>query len=648
MDDLNLSNNSLLVGKVQSGKTSNLEMLTALAFDNGYNVMIIYGGYDSHLLKQCTDRFFDCFNERDDESVCLLSTDNEDFDLYNNDFFESKFDENKPIIIASMKRPVALQKVNKCLANLNKKNIKAFIIDDEGDQASLNTQIFKQDASATYSAICEMIEILGNPIYFSVTATPQANIFQPDISELKPDSIHLIKPGNAYNGADSFHLTEGRIVIVPPDDNGKLDNQIFVESLKKSIYHYLIASALMVNRGKNKSEMIIHTYREIDGHIVLHTMVNNFITDIRDCIANEDEEGLNVYFNEMKKVFFDNKIFSDSSQDKWNDKLLLNIKKIIKTVLVVQQNSKNGYDDKILKKFNHKIFIGGDLLQRGLTFKNLVTTYFTRWAQSGNMDTTLQRARWFGYRNEFLDLCKVFTTETIKMEFANLAAVEDNLWNQFEQVENGELLISDIVIDANSTSLNPTRKNVAGFKKAKFAEQWKNQRMIQLDPKLAKENNSLFLKMISNVHFASSSVSRNDDKASTYYAEIPTSSFLKFVNESNYIFDQHPFSKSDLNVVLSKHKTICLELMNDYGDLRKFRNRSFLDGKVSYLQQGADTTDKNKQHYQGDSKVIVNKDKVLVQVFMILPEISDVKRNDIMQYMFSFHFPKKSIVYTSK
>ena len=49
IDNPNETNNSLLVGKVQSGKTSNLELLTALAFDNGYKVLVIYGGYDDSL-----------------------------------------------------------------------------------------------------------------------------------------------------------------------------------------------------------------------------------------------------------------------------------------------------------------------------------------------------------------------------------------------------------------------------------------------------------------------------------------------------------------------------------------------------------------------------------------------------------------------
>lgn len=52
-----VSNNLLVVGKVQSGKTANLEMFTAIAFDNGYNAVFIYGGYDKTLLAQTKKRF---------------------------------------------------------------------------------------------------------------------------------------------------------------------------------------------------------------------------------------------------------------------------------------------------------------------------------------------------------------------------------------------------------------------------------------------------------------------------------------------------------------------------------------------------------------------------------------------------------------
>ena len=77
------SNNMLLVGKVQSGKTSNLELFTALAFDNGFNLVIIYGGYDSTLLGQTTNRFkktFDIPNDMDysDDTPVVFSSSGEE------------------------------------------------------------------------------------------------------------------------------------------------------------------------------------------------------------------------------------------------------------------------------------------------------------------------------------------------------------------------------------------------------------------------------------------------------------------------------------------------------------------------------------------------------------------------------------------
>ena len=155
--DPNKNNNVLLVGKVQSGKTSNLEMLTALAFDNGYNILVIYGGYDTSLLKQTTDRFKETFGvvgdvTYDDEGPAIFTTDDSNQILsIDDEIMTDLLENNKPVIFVSMKRPVAMRKINALFGRLDKSKFKAFIIDDEGDQASLNTAKDKiKNASATY------------------------------------------------------------------------------------------------------------------------------------------------------------------------------------------------------------------------------------------------------------------------------------------------------------------------------------------------------------------------------------------------------------------------------------------------------------------------------------------------------------------
>lgn len=649
-DNIEKTNNILLVGKVQSGKTSNLEMISALAFDNNYNILVIYGGYDNHLLRQSESRFKETFNVDDNNEKCpyLMTTTLENFDFFDDDFLSDAIQSNRPIIIISLKRPKALSMVNEALERIKFTQYKGIIIDDEGDQASLNTKKNKvDDASATYAEIRRMKNIMRNPIYFSVTATPQANIFQPDLSVLKPDSIYLIPPADSYTGADTFHLVEENISIVKQEDIDNIENGELVPALKNAINYYLICSAIMYDLEIMDSDMIVHTYREINGHMLLHGIINTYIENLKDCIDNNDED-LELFINQIKMIY--NKEYFDEyfiNNYQWNEHLVNNLKKVIKRTVVIQQNSQNGLDENVVKYYKHKICIGGDLLQRGITFKHLVTTFFTRWAINGNMDTSLQRARWFGYREEYIKLCKVFTTKTIKMEFANLASIENDLWNQFALIEKGELDINQVVIDAEETSLNPTRKNVTEYKKASFAKKWSNQVYASFDENIIKFNNELFEKLIEKLDFKNSSIGRTDGNVSTHFAYIDGNEFIDFVNKTKYIFEQSPFSKKDINKLLKDEK-ICIQLMYG-GELSQYRKRTFLDGKISALQQGADTTNIEKQHYQGDSSVIADKNSICVQVFRIVPKNEDESLDEKKsQYMYSIHFSSKHIVFAKK
>lgn len=656
-NDPTKSNNVLLVGKVQSGKTSNLEMLSALAFDNGYNLLIIYGGYDNTLLRQCVDRFSKTFNvdEEYDYSPMLFSTEN-DLTLIDSQLIEDAFENKKPIILCALKRPKAINSINSLLKRLDCSIINSFIIDDEGDQASLNTnkKVFfdsegNNDGSATYKAICEMKTLLSNPLYYAVTATPEANIFQPDISELVPNSIHLIRPADSYTGADVFHLnTNEHIKRITIDsiafDEGRMD-----KSLEDAINYYLIASALMKIRGIDTSEMIIHAYREIEGHQKLYDIVKTYLDDIYLSIKNNNDEDIVFYSNKIKKIY-SKEYFNKETLDKYDWELVLGIiKKIVsKGIKPIMKNSDGNVDQHILRHCNYKIYIGGDLLQRGITFDKLVCTYFIRWAKSGNMDTNLQRARWFGYREKYIDLCKVFTTAEIEAEFSNLGTIENDLWSQFSQVEAGEMNLNEIVIDSGDSSLNPTRKNVSVYKKAKFGKSWNNQMYIATSIDQINKNNSLLENLLNTCDLIETSAGRLDNNISAYYSMSNKNKFIDFINSYQYIFDQTPFNgKNSIYQALSQYDEVCLEFM--YGDgLKDIRKRTFIGNKVLALQQGADTTDTTKQKYKGDAYVIVNNNVPCIQIFKVLPIIDDVERRDLIQYMFSMHFPVEHVGFIKK
>lgn len=656
----NKNNNMLLVGKVQSGKTSNLELFTSLALDNKFNLVVIYGGYDGTLLSQTMNRFRKTFdipndtNYSDDAPVIFSSDDSAQLLTVDNEIIEDLLEANKPIFLISMKRPAAMNKVNDLLSRIDKTNLKAFIIDDEGDQASLNTKKNKViDASATYAAIVSMKNHLSDPLYLSVTATPQALIFLDEYSQLRPDSIRLIEPGKGYCGVDEYHLFDsGKIELITDEDQQDLSNGVLAESLKNAIRHYIIASAIMFKRGCKSSEMIIHTHRNVSNHDTIYRMVDAFIQTFKDQVEYEDvdRDSLNITKTEYTKAYetyFNHFIQRDNNFDELWDIIC---SKIIPRVYLILKNSAGQVTqaNEALRKY--KIYIGGDLLQRGVTFPGLVTTYFSRWAKDGgNMDTNLQRARWFGYREKWIDICKIFTSDTIAREFTNLSEIETDLWEQFYSIQDGEMQIDEILIHADNTKQKPTRKNVTLYNTVSFRNKWIKQRVGIFDKNQVTANNFLIDDLLSTYKLQETSVGRTDKETTAQYTIINRNTLSTLINHMQAVFELEPFERRSLMDLIESCGDIPVILMSDIDG--SGRKRSFYpNNKIYALQQGADNKDKSKAVFLGDSHVIIDKDQINIQIHKVIPKKKDSSGNIILltnytQYMFAIYIPKEKKYY---
>ncbi len=651
------NHNSLLVGKVQSGKTANLELLTALAFDNGFNLLLILGGYDKELLKQSTERFGKTFetiggaeasfadtpvlfttNELTSESISINSLDS--------DFAKQLIDDKRPIIITCLKRPPAMKNALKAIESVMDfvPGIIPFIIDDEGDQASLNTAKDKaRNATPTYKCIKKLKEVLKNPLYLSVTATPQANIFQEDISDLIPASIHMIQPGSGYDGASVYHLSENDIVksVIEEDSLVRMS-----DSLREAIYYFFVASAIKRLRATKKkekcSDMIIHADRTVMIHGSIYSAIHDLLEETRQAFI--ENESTSFYEARIRKSY--EKYLNDNLKESFplNEALMAEIKQaIISTGAILQNGIGKHTKTKELTKY-HKIYIGGDLLQRGLTFSNLIVSYFTRFAKNGgNMDTTLQRARWFGYRSKYLDLCKIFTTEEISKEFSVLAEVEDDLWEQFEDVERGYLEIKDIIIQAEDTKQKPTAKNKAKYKTISFKNRWIKQRFIVTNKDDVKKNNDRIDKFISDISSWDFTSSGSIEGGGTAQFAKPTKEQLQSLIESIVTaFDREPFNKKPLLELIDQSDIPVILMWTNSNN--KTRYRSIYDDtardRIKALHQGANTTDEEKLSYLGDKKVIIDPDKINIQIHFISPGLNKQNRLGLDQYMFAIYIPK--------
>lgn len=655
------NHNSLLVGKVQSGKTSNLELLTALAFDNGYNLLLIFGGYDKELLRQSTERFggtFECAggeaalysenpvlfttNDLTNESLPINSLDTE--------FVKGLLEEKRPIIITCLKRPGAMKAALKAISKVQEsvQGIVPFVIDDEGDQASLNTAKDKaRNSTATYKQIVKIKEALHNPLYLSVTATPQANIFQDDVSALNPASIHTVQPGNGYNGASIYHLAENQIIVTLNED----ESSTYVpDSLREAIYYFIVASAIKRLRAFHKkemrSDMIVHIDRTVIAHGNIYNNIHSILEEIKQAFVNEDS--LPFYNAQLKKVYdkyLDTEIRSSFSFES----ILGDVAKTVQSTGAILQNGVGKpTKEKELTKL-HKIYIGGDLLQRGLTFPNLLVSYFTRFAKSGgNMDTTLQRARWFGYRSKYLDLCKIFTTDEIAKEFTVLAEVEDDLWEQFDDVENGVLEIKDIIIQAENTKQSPTAKNKAKFKKISFKNRWIKQRFIVTDDDIIAANNNKIQQLISSIpNWETTRAGSTINAVTAQYTIFSSQQLIELIESINTAFDREPFNKRPLVDLVGSSDIPVILMWTDNDDKTRYRSiyNDAAQDRIKALHQGANTTDMQRLTYLGDKKVIIDPEKVNVQIHYISPGLSKSNRLGKEQYMFAIYIPKNKVYF---
>lgn len=661
-DSLNKNHNTLLVGKVQSGKTSNLELLTALAFDNGYNFLLFFGGYDKELLKQTTQRFgssFDIIGSEivDSEQPALFTTNtvtNESVPLNSLDveFAQRLLSEKRPIIITCLKRKDAMTKALKIISEMQLANVGLvpFIIDDEGDQASLNTAKDKaRNSTPTYRTIVDIKNALNNPLYLSVTATPQANIFQSDISELNPATIHTMQPGNGYNGASIYHLSDNNIVEELSENNTTFDEMS--DMLPVVIDYFLVVSAIKRMRASGKkeykSDMIIHMDRTQASHGLIFSRIEELVNNVKDAFLNNDS--VEFYYTKLKKAYHKYLHPLLQSQYPFDDVLIANIKEVVLSTGIILQNAKGKRTKDTTWTKYHKIFIGGDLLQRGLTFPNLLVTFFTRFAKSGgNMDTTLQRARWFGYRGKYLDLCKIFTTTEIAKEFTVLAEVEDDLWEQFEDVERGVLNISDIIIQAENTKQNPTAKNKAKFKKVSFKNRWIKQKFIVLDDNEIQDNNNRIEELLNSIStWNPTTAGSTIDVQTASYAIFTADQLISLIQSVNTAFDREPFNKKPLIDLVGSSDIPVIQMWTNEHDKVRYRsvyNDNALD-RIKALHQGANTTNVEQLTYLGDKKVIIDPSKVNIQIHRISPGISKSELLGKDQYMFAIYIPKDKIYF---
>ena len=501
-DDVIINKKGLVVGQVQSGKTANYTGLICKAADAGFNLIIILAGIHNNLRSQTQTRIdegflgFDTQNTRAydmnrtirigvglipgfDNAIAnsyTTSTERGDFTKQAANTAGFNFNNPQPIILVIKKNVSVLKRLYSWLKSQSTHDIIAnkslLLIDDEADNASINTSRDGDDPTAINKNICKIIKLFNRSAYVGYTATPFANIFIPlDKDDLFPKDfiINLPAPDN-YIGPEKVFGTSAN-----PDGNEDLlpivfpvtDSDTFVpaghkrddpkptiddipESLKTAIKCFIITCAIRIARGQeNKhNSMLIHVSRFQAWQNHLKIIIDRLFKYYKSEIEANDP----TIMEEFRQIFEEDtpnyrsycsitrEIMNSPVLSRVDNRMRLHTWDEIKPLLYravqkIEVKSINGTSGDSLTYYENEkngisvIAIGGDKLSRGLTLEGLSVSYFLR--ASKMYDTLMQMGRWFGYRPGYVDLCRLFTSNELNEWYRHITLASDELREEF-------------------------------------------------------------------------------------------------------------------------------------------------------------------------------------------------------------------------
>lgn len=498
----------IVIGYVQSGKTLSFTTLTALARDNNYQIVIIIGGTSVNLLDQSTKRLrkdlrIDSrFGFEQRWTQITNPHTQEDFDTITNslDQWANPTFSNercRTILITVMKNRSHLKNLANLLSMMNLNQVPTLIIDDEGDQASLNTRarwaarqgidvedLTENEVSTIYRRITALRNIFPHHTFLQYTATPQANLFINTMDRLSPNFIKLLTPGDEYTGGIQFFRENRNLIREIPLSNISNDAQqlneppeTLFEALR--VFYLGVAAGAVLELYRQPSQrnrsMLVHPSRWQGDHRTFYDWVNTIKESWKRLLSGNDDDEKAELLHNFRNTYNDLQI---TVPDLPAFEVLtdFNLIHAIQYTPIVEVNSRRGTTPQInwLDEYAW-ILVGGQSMDRGFTVEGLTVTYMPRNVGEGNVDTIQQRARFFGYKRSYLGYCRVFLDQETIDTYIDIIEHEEDVRSRLEEYAANNRHLNEwdreAVLDK---MLNLTRANILydDIDRDRFGNDW--------------------------------------------------------------------------------------------------------------------------------------------------------------------------------
>ncbi len=474
------SRRGMVMGHVQSGKTTNYAGLICKAADAGYKVVILLAGITNSLRAQTQERLDETFigkvsvfNPTVQTELPITVFGAGRFPAYgtsrDNDFSKRAASTygitlgalREPIIFVTKKNKSTLARLRDWLKDQNLGTLidePILLIDDEADNASINTSADPEKVTAINRVIREILALFRRSSYVGYTATPFANIFIDPATEddMLTDDLfpsHFIKaldPPSNYVGASKVFATEGdlrdtmiRVVddyedILPLKHNRDHELDLLPPSMKEAVRVFLLTRAIRIirNQGDDHCSMMINASRFNDIQEKIVGLVYSYILEVSNSVTvNAGLPISRVTDDSMRDLAADfRREFADTECSFAH--VLEKLGEAINSISVKAVNMRGGTLDYSRYRTGglHIVAIGGLALSRGLTLEGLTVSYILR--NTAASDTLMQMARWFGYRPDYEDICRLYLPESSLEHYVYIDEAIEELRNEVKRMES--------------------------------------------------------------------------------------------------------------------------------------------------------------------------------------------------------------------
>lgn len=435
---------SILVGQVQSGKTGHYLGIAAAVADAEPRFPI-FALLTQSLVALQQQTFF--------EAKRLLAT----FDVFDeNDelSFRHSLNYANPKMIVLKKTTKPLRKWAQVLDQRLLSGRSLFVIDDEADATGLNAKVNAQEQSEI-NRLLELLIVQNHGFLLQVTATPHAIFLQNQASVFRPKSHIYFPPGADYLGGTFFYPTDGDKAgsspyTFKPSDDGELTElqdptrTEIPRGLVSALITFILTAAYRIGYERDtQCNFLLHPSSRTVDHNLIRDKVKRFILDTLHALASPAlHSALHDSYSDLKRSKPQlpplHELISEANRTAFHTTVM---------------NSSPGNHSRSLPTIGANIFIGGNVLSRGIVIPRLQTIYYCRTAQRITLDTYWQHSRAFGYDRDPA-LVRLFMPPGL---YSNFVQMSESIFQLFETLATAKT--SEVQV-LTPRGIQPTRSAV--------------------------------------------------------------------------------------------------------------------------------------------------------------------------------------------